>query len=219
MKTRKRLLNRRRRAIRQTLLCLTAVLLIQHIMHLGLILPIQTVRQQEERAGIGRTRVVERVRVPEIHRTHLAYLTENEEATLFSSCHLTLYGWMASFQVAVDCTEEAPLHAGFSFMYGDEERAWYGFGRVDDPRIARIELSLQSQMWDPEAEAYYMEEVRRITEIELTEQSGHRYFLEKDSGEWDSYRYSTPQAVAIGYDHDGQEIARREIEEWIASMY
>ena len=221
MKTqrRKRLLTRRRAALRHIALCLTLMLLIQHVMHLGLLLPIQTVRQQEERAGIRHTRVVERRWTPEVQRTNLAFLTENDQATLFSSCHLTLYGWMANFHVAVDCTGEEPLYGGFAFQYGDEERAWYGFGRVDDPEIQRVELSLQSQMWDSAAQSYYMEEVRRLTDIPLEEQSGRRYFLVKDSGEWDSEKYSTPQVVVIGYDSHGNELFRTEIEDWIATMF
>ena len=188
-------------------------------MHLGLILPIQTVRQQEERAGIGRTRVVERVWVPEIHRTHLAYLTENEEATLFSSCHLTLYGWMAGFQVAVDCTGEEPLYAGASYMGRDGNSAWYFFGRVDDPAIQRVEISLCAEVYDSMSHAYVGEEVHRMAGITLEEQSGRRYFLVKYTEGGDHERHSRCRPVVIGYDSHGNELFRMEIEEWISSSF
>lgn len=210
---RKAVLSRRRSALRAVAITLTVMLLINHIMHIGLLFPIQAIWQLEERAGITHARVVERSWTPEIHKTHIAYLTENDEATMFGSCHLTLYGWMAAFEVTLDCSEEAPLYAGHSYMYRDENRAWYIFGRVDDPEIQRVEISLQSDEWDNETQTYFCEEVRRITEVELEEQSGRRYFLVKDGGQWDSNEYSSPKTVVLGYDSGGNEVVRLEITE------
>ena len=142
MKKQKRILTRRQSALRAAAIALAVMLFLNHVMHLGLIFPVQTVWQLEERAGIEHTRVVKRSHTPEIQKTNIAFLSENDEATLFSSCHLTIYGWMANFHVALDCTGEEPLYAGVSYMSRDENRAWYFFGRVDDPAIQRVEISL-----------------------------------------------------------------------------
>lgn len=62
-------------------------------------------------------------------------------------------------------------------------------------------------------------EVRRITDIELMEQSGRRYFLVKDRGEWDTDRYNRLRPILLGFDESGSEILRMEIEEGIYSYY
>lgn len=209
----KPVLTRRRSALRAAAITLTVMVFMVHVMHLGLIFPVQTVWQLEERAGIEHTRVVDRSRTPEIQKTNIAFLSENDEATMFSSCHLTIYGWMANFHVALDCTTDEPLYAGVSYMSRDENRAWYFFGRVDDPEIERVEISLQSRKWNNETQAYFNEEIRRIEDVELQNQSGHRYFLVKDDGAWDSEKDFNPKPVAIGYDSAGNEVAWVDIED------
>ena len=216
----KRIFTRRQSALRVTGIALAVVVFVVHVMHLGLIFPVQTVWQMEERAGIKHTRVVKRSPAPEIHKTHLAFLSENDDATLFSSCHLTIYGWMANFHVAVDCTGEEPLCAGVSYMSRDENRAWYFFGRVDDPAIQRVEISLCET--EPNKMGYVHlvgDEVHRMAGIPLEEQSGRRYFLAKYNGEWDYDVHSQVHPIVIGYDGDGQELIRMEIEHGNSSSF
>ena len=215
----KRILPRRQSALRAAAITLAVMVFMVHVMHLGLIFPVQTVWQLEERAGIEHTRVVKRSPAPEIHRTHLAFLSENDDATLFSSCHLTLYGWMAGFHVALDCTEEKPLHAGVSYMNRDENRAWYFFGRVDDPAIQRVEISLCETTYDNMSYAHGGEEVHRMAGIPLEEQSGRRYFLAKYNGEWDNEEHSWVYPVLIAYDGNGEEVLRLEIENGNSSYF
>lgn len=220
MKKQKRILTRRQSALRAAAIALAVMLFLNHVMHLGLIFPVQTVWQLEERAGIEHTRVVKRSHTPEIQKTNIAFLSENDEATLFSSCHLTIYGWMANFHVALDCTGEEPLYAGVSYMSRDENRAWYFFGRVDDPAIQRVEISLCET--EPNKMGYVHlvgDEVHRMAGIPLEEQSGRRYFLAKYNGEWDYEVHSQVHPIVIGYDGDGQELIRMEIEQWISSSF
>ena len=220
MKKQKRILTRRQSALRAAAIALAVMLFLNHVMHLGLIFPVQTVWQLEERAGIEHTRVVKRSHTPEIQKTNIAFLSENDEATLFSSCHLTIYGWMANFHVALDCTGEEPLYAGVSYMSRDENRAWYFFGRVDDPAIQRVEISLCET--EPNKMGYVHlvgDEVHRRAGIPLEEQSGRRYFLAKYNGEWDYEVHSQVHPIVIGYDGDGQELIRMEIEQWISSSF
>ena len=215
----KRILTRRQSALRAAAITLAGMVFMVHVMHLGLIFPVQTVWQLEERAGIEHTRVVKRSPAPEIHRTHLAFLSENDDATLFSSCNLTIYGWMAGFHVALDCTGDEPLYAGASYMHRDDSRAWYFFGRVDDPAIQRVEISLCSEEYDEMSYAYVGEEVHRMAGIPLEEQSGRRYFLVKYTGEWNHEIRSSPRSIVISYDGEGNELNRMEIEEWISSSF
>lgn len=214
-----RILTRKQVAIRKAAICLAAMFLVNNIMFLGAIFPIQTVRQLEERAGVEHTRVVKRSRTPEIQKTNIAFLSENDEATLFSSCYLTIYGWMANFHVALDCTMGEPLYVGASYMSREENRAWYFFGRVDDPAIQRVEISLCSEEYDSMSHAYVGEEVHRMAGIPLEEQSGRRYFLTKYNGEWDYEVHSRVCPIVIGYDGDGRELVRMEIDQWISSGF
>lgn len=215
----KRILTRRQSALRAVAITLAAMMFVNHVMHLGLLFPIQAVWQLEERAGIEHTRVVDRSRTPEIQKTNIAFLSENDQATMFSSCYLTIYGWMANFQVALDCTGEEPLYAGASYMYRDDSRAWYFFGRVDDPAIQRVEISLCSEEYDEMSHAYVGEEVHRMVGIPLEEQSGRRYFLVKYNGEWDYEAQSRVCPVVISYDGEGNELNRMEIEQWNSSSF
>ena len=215
----KRILTRRQSALRAAAITLAAMVFVVHVMHIGLLFPVQAVWQLEERAGVEYTRVVKRSHTPEIQKTNIAFLSENDEATLFSSCYLTIYGWMPNFGVALDCTTGEPLYAGVNYMSRDENRAWYFFGRVDDPAIQRVEISLCSEDYDSNGYPIVGEEVHRMAGIPLEEQSGRRYFLVKYTGEWNHEIRSSPRPIVIGYDGEGNELNRMEIEEWISSGF
>ena len=215
----KRILTRRQSALRAAAITLAAMVFVVHVMHIGLLFPVQAVWQLEERAGVEHTRVVKRSHTPEIQKTNIAFLSENDEATLFSSCYLTIYGWMANFHVALDCTTGEPLYAGVNYMSRDENRAWYFFGRVDDPAIQRVEISLCETTYDNMSYAHAGEEVHRMAGIPLEEQSGRRYFLAKYTGGWDYETHIKVCPVVIGYDGDGQELIRMKIEYGSSSSF
>jgi len=220
MKKKKRILTRRQSALRAAVITLAVMVFVVHVMHIGLLFPVQAVWQLEERAGVEHTRVVKRSPTPEIQKTNIAFLSENDKATMFSSCYLTIYGWMANFHVALDCTTEEPLYAGVSYMSRDENQAWYFFGRVDDPAIQRVEISLCET--EPNKMGYVHlvgDEVHRMAGIPLEEQSGRRYFLVKYNGEWDYEVHSRVHPIVIGYGSAGEELVRLEIEYGNASMF
>ena len=81
--------SRRRRTLRRVLIAAAAVLLANRIFLIGLLFPIQALRHIEERTGTGRTAVVCREWVPEIYKTGLVYLTENENVTMLSAVRLS----------------------------------------------------------------------------------------------------------------------------------
>lgn len=211
--------SRKRVALRRIAIAAVVIFCVNFFMHIGLLLPIQSIWQLEEREGARHTSVVTRDWAPEVHRTHLVYLTENDDTTLFGSTYLTIYGWMAGFSVALDCTEEAPLYAGRSYMSRDDGKVWYFFGRVDDPAIETVAVSLQSEDWDEETQIFIRREVCRLTTAEFLEKDGRRYFLLRDGGEWDSDTCSSPRPVVIGYDSAGSEAARVDIEQGNASYF
>ena len=211
--------SRKRVALRRIAIAAAVIFCVNFFMHIGLLLPIQAIWQLEEREGARHTSVVTRDWAPEVHRTHLVYLTENDDTTLFGSTYLTIYGWMAGFSVALDCTEEALLYAGRSYMSRDDGEVWYFFGRVDDPAIETVAVSLQSEDWDEETQIFIRREVRSLTTAELLEKDGRRYFLLRDGGEWDSDTCSSPRPVVIGYDSAGSEVARVDIEQGNASYF
>lgn len=203
----------KRETLRFLIVVLVLLLLMNHIMHIGVLLPRQAYHKLEERAGTGWTRVVTKDWTPEINKTHIVYLSGDDSATLFGSVSFTLYGWMPHFGVSLDCSKDAPLYAGFSFMNSGDERVWYFFGRVDDSEIEKVDISLCSEEYDNMSHAYIGKEVYRITQSELLERGGHRYFFLQYNGEWDNESFSTPRPVAIGYGSAGNEVARLEIEE------
>ena len=215
----KQVLNRKRLALRRLVTAAVLMVLINHFFLLGSIFPRQCIWNLEERKGVRHTSVLTRVWAPEIHQTHLVYLTENDETTLFGSAYLTVYGWMAGFSVALDCSEEAPLYAGRSYMGRDDGNVWYFFGRVDDPAVETVEVSLRSEEWNETTRTPSYREIRRLTTEDFLEKDGRRYFLLRDDGEWDNETCSSPQPAAIGYDRFGTEVARVDIEQGLSSYF
>ena len=105
-------------------------------------------------------------------------------------------------------------------MNRDEKRAWYFFGRVDDPAIQRVEISLCETAQNKMGYVHLVgDEVHRMAGIPLEEQSGRRYFLVKYNGEWDYDAHSRVHPIVIGYDGTGQELVRMEIEYGSSSSF
>lgn len=214
-----RVSTRKRRALKGMALAVLLVVLVNHIMHIGILLPRLSIHQLEERQGCGWTQVITREWVPEIHKIHIAYLTGNEEAVLLGSTYLTIYGWMAEFAISLDCSKESPIHVGESDLYRDENTVQYFFGRVDDPDITSVVISLQAEVWDEETQSGVRQEVQQIHVDTLVERNGFRYFLIRNEEIWDDDALGTRYPVIIGYDHTGQELVRQDILERISTIY
>lgn len=211
--------SRRRRALRRVLLAAVLLFLVNHLLLTGLLFPIQAIRHNEERLGTGRTAVVCRDWAPEIHRSHLIYLTESENVTLLSGTYLTYLGWMDSFGVPVDCAEAAPIHGGsWNMGRGDKPSLFYVFGRVDDPEIEKVEVQVQYEDWEngeARRTAFAWESPRE----DWKKKDGRFYFLfQKYPMDWSVYPASI-HPVAIGYDADGNEIARAELDQGASTYF
>lgn len=214
---REKLSSRRRRGLRRVLIAAAAVLLVNRIFLIGLLFPIQALRHIEERTGTGRTAVVCRDWAPEIYKTGLVYLTENENVTMLSMARLSFYGWAELYGVPVDCTDEGPIHGGWwSFVRMEKAGRFYVFGRVDDPEIAWLEVYFMRPD-DPSGE----ERIGRVHgdygahrgDSGWMEKDGQLYFLfEADLVDWSEYPTGL-RVVAVGYDEDRNVVARADLEQ------
>jgi len=214
---RKRMRPRNRTAFRRVLIALAALFLVNHFLLTGLLFPIQAIRRCEERAGTGRTAVVRRDWAPEIYKTGLIYLTENETVTMLSAARLSLYGWTEVYGVPVDCTGEGPIHGGWwSFVRLEKAGRFYVFGRVDDPEIARLEVYFMRPD-DPQGE----ERIGRVhgnygvrrEDIGWMEKDGQSYFLfETNLVDWSEYPTGL-RVVAVGYDEERNVVARTDLDQ------
>ena len=210
------LYSRRRSALRSLAAAAAAVLVVNWLFHIGNLLPICSIRLQEELQGVsGHTQVIERMAVPQIHATHLLYLTGNDSATVLSGTYLTYLGWMDAFGIALDCTPDAPFFwGGMSMSREDHESVYVCFGRVDDPAVDRMEILVQYEVWDPQSRTARRQTAFSLTagEAEWVEKDGRRYFLlscAPFSWLYDSSFYAVAQAL----DAQGNVIAQQEIEE------
>lgn len=220
--SRKTLPTRRRRALRRLVLAAAVLLLSNHLLGVGLLLPVQAVRQVEERQGAPHGAVLDRLWTPEIHRTHLVYLTASEKAVTIADTYLSVYGWIGGFGWSLDCTTGEPLYAGEMTMYRDEREGTVCcyYGRVDDPTIETVMISVRGELYDETTKTAYWEEAARLTAEpeDFLERKGYRCFLLSHiitDWPYDSGRH----AWATGYDAAGNVVAEFEIQEGTHSYF
>lgn len=219
---RKKLPTRRRRALRRLVLAAAVLLLSDHLLGVGLLLPVQAVRQVEERQGAPHGAVLDRLWTPEIHRTHLVYLTASEKTVTIADTYLSVYGWIGGFGWSLDCTTGEPLYAGEMTMYRDEREGTVCcyYGRVDDPTIETVTISVRAELYDETTKTAYWEEAARLTAEpeDFLERKGYRCFLLSHiitDWPYDSGRH----AWATGYDAAGNVVAEFEIQEGTHSYF
>lgn len=206
----KRLPSRRRRTLRRVLMAAVTLFLVNRIFLVGLLFPIQAVRRCEEREDTGRTNLVCRDWAPEIYKTGLVYLTENENVTMLSAVRLSFYGWIEVYGVPLDCTVEGPIHGGWWMLYRKEEPSqFYVFGRIDDPDIDRLNI-----LWTIEGDGDSDMWVVSDSE-EWMERDGRRYFL-CSFGNANAAAYKFP--LVVGCDKAGKEIARIGLEHGVVTV-
>lgn len=219
---REKVYSRKRWVARRFVVFLLALLAVNHFMQMGFLLPIQGLRQVEERQGAPHGAVLDRLWTPEIHRTHLVYLTTSEKAVTIADTYLTIYGWTGGFGWSLDCTTGAPLYAGEMTMYRDEQAGTVCcyYGRVEDPAIETVAVSVRGEIYDENTQTACWEEATRLTaEPEnFLEWKGHRHFLLSHiitDWPYDSSRH----AWAIGYDAAGNVVTEFEIQEGTHSYF
>lgn len=213
--------SRRRWVARRFLIFLVALLAANWFLQLGLLLPIQGIRQVEERQGAPHGAVLDRLWTPEVHRTHLVYLTAAEEAVTIADAYLTVYGWMGGFGWSLDCTTGDPLYAGEMTMDRDgrEETICCYYGRVDDPAIETVTVSVRGAYYKDNGTEEW-EEAASLTAgpEDFLEWKGHRHFL--FSHTLTDWPYdSSLRAWVIGCDSAGKVVTEFEIQEGTHSYF
>ena len=139
-----RVYTRKRLALHWILLALVFLLVVNQLLGVCLLLPIQAAHRSADLQGIGRAHLVERRWEPEWRATGLLYLMGNENAIFITDTHLGPLGWETERGAAVDCTGDAPLYVGQYDAAYEDRMVNCLFGRVDDPDIQRLEFEIRS---------------------------------------------------------------------------
>lgn len=219
---REKLDSRKRWVARRFLIFLLVLLAANWFLQLGLLLPIQGIRQVEERQGAPHGAVLDRLWTPEIHRTHLVYLTAAEEAVTIADTYLTVCGWMGCFGWSLDCTTGKPLYAGVMTMHRDGGA--YGsvccyYGRVDDPTIETVTVSVRGAYYKDGEEQWEEASCLTAGPEDFLEWNGRRHFLLHQVMDRDWPYDSSRHAWVIGYDAAGNVVTEFEIEEGTHSYF
>ena len=218
---RERVYSRPRMVLRRFAVCLIALLAVNHLMQLGFLMPVQAIRQLEERQGAPHGTTLARLWTPEVHRTHLVYLRGSEDAVTIADTYLSIYGWMGGFGWTLDCTTGEPLYAGEMTMYRDggaHGTVCCYYGRVDDPDIARVEVSVRGAYYADGTEQWEEAASLPVEGEDFLQRDEGRYFLVEDiQADWpyDSAR----RAWIIAYDGAGNVVAEFQIDEGTHSYF
>lgn len=223
MRRREKLPTRKREALRHAVRALILLLVVQYLLHIGLLLPIQAIHMAEEREGVRGTRVLRRLWEPDIYKSSLFYLSASEDAVVLSDAYLTFLGWLPQFGTALDCTGSAQLYAAERNVSRNEEpgRHMFFYGRVDDPAIETVELSLRYiSGYGREGEKNRYEEAVLLTvpEESWIERNGRRYFLLSYKLEDWPYE-SGVQTFAVGRDAAGETVTEFAVTEGASASY
>ena len=149
------------------------------------------------------------------------YLRGHEDAVTIADTYLTIYGWMGGFGWTLDCTEEAPLYAGEMTMYRDggaHGTVCCYYGRVDDPDIARVVVSVRGAYYADGMEQWEEAASLSVEGEDFLQRDEGRYFLVEDiQADWpyDSAR----RAWIIAYDGAGNVVAEFQIDEGTHSYF
>ena len=128
--------SRRRRTLRRLLIAAAALCLVNRIFLIGLLFPIQAIRQNEERTGTGRTTVICRDWATELQWSRLTYLMGNEHVTFLTGTYLSYLGWLGDSGAVLDCSEEAALHCGLWSIIRGTGRCCTSSGESTTPPLS-----------------------------------------------------------------------------------
>lgn len=217
---REKLCSRKRRVVRRFVVFLVVLLAVNHFLQMGFLLPIQGIRQVEERQGVPHGVVLDRLWTPEVHRTHLVYLTASEEAVTIADTYLSILGWIGGFGWPLDCSTGEPLYAGEMSMYRHEKdgTVYCYYGRVDDPSIETVEVSVRGAYYKDEGEQWEEDACLTAGSEDFLDWKGHRHFLL--SCQITDWPYESGlHAWVIGYDTAGNVVTEFEIQEGTHSYF
>lgn len=217
---------RKRLALRSLGLAAVLLLLANYVFGIGLLLPIQAIRQAEESAGIGRTDLVTWIREPDIGKTMRVYMAANENAVMLAPVYLSVCGWRDGGGLSLDCSGQAPFYVGWrKLTWQDIDSVYYVFGRVDQPDITRLHVGLMDTFQGGETGEGQVERLGVDTEkASWLEREGTWYFLLRIPDSDLPFFWvgrDDPFSVDItAYDQLGQQVAHVErITDTASSVY
>lgn len=209
---RKKLPTRRRRALRRVGWALLLLLAVNHFFQVGYLLPGQAVRDEEEREGTGRTWTVESRWVPVLHPTQRFYLRENENAVLLGNTYFSPFGWQTTTGCALDCSEPAPVYAACHSMSRDgKPTLLFYFGRIDDPAIETVVVSVEEITYDQGQEI--RKELRRLTaeRSDFLIRDGRTFFWLMETRDWEKDPEQIIRPVLTAYEANGTVVEEFDI--------
>lgn len=176
---------RRRRAVRQIGAAVLLLVVMNVVWHTYYLFPAQNLWTVEEAWGCGRTEVLKR----EWSGGRLWYLTENENAVLLLAQEPSFTGWRSAGANVLDCSGDSPVHSGFLRAEG-----WCAFGRVDDPAVASVQLTVYDGLQTTDTQL--------AGDEDWFWRDGQRYFLLRSGAE-------TRRAKLTALDREGKVLMDR----------
>jgi len=179
----KREYTRKRKALRRTAILVVMIVLASSVGLYGFS-PAQGRHYNEESHHTGRTQLVQRLYNPSLIGTRMALfdLTKNENVLMLHYIRWhPLVGWMDSGAAVVDCGSDEPLYCGTYFLSSkDSDNLSFVFGRVDEPRIVSLKISLQNSSYlENEDRVIWTEYDHFKLDVQSSkEKDGARYFIE-----------------------------------------
>lgn len=194
---RKKSLTRRKRALRRLALSMLVLLVVNHTVHIGYVLPIQGVRYYAQRHGLQHSGVITRLRpAGEDEEAGLLYFSTAKNAVYVTDVRHWSFGWSGSHGAAADCSETGDIHLNWL----DWDGSMIFFGRVDSTAVSRVEVLLQREL-----------EQLTFTIDDFIEKDGQRYIL--SFMDWD-FGAVLPEAYTItaaAYGIGEEILARQDI--------
>lgn len=175
---------RKRQALRW--LCAAVLLiLMNNISHRTYyLLPSLCLWENEEIIGCGRTTVLRRTWDPAVK--DLIYLSANDKVVILLGESPGLSGWNMDNTEYLDYTKEENALGSICVFYENTNASvWYAYGRVDDPSVAEMRLSVQFAVMDTDAPG--CQELKTSVVSTAADdwiwQDGKRYFLLRNEPE------------------------------------
>ena len=139
--------------------------------------------------------------IPVLHPTQRFYLRENENAVLLGNTYFSPFGWQTTMGCALDCSEPAPVYAACHSMSRDGKPTLLCyFGRIDDPAIETVVVSVEEITYDQGQEI--RKELRRLTaeRSDFLIRDGRTFFWLMETRDWEKDPEQIIRPVLTAYE-------------------
>lgn len=213
---------RKQLALRRLALALITLLAVNHVFQCFFLLPMQAVRHSEEAYGVHSTAVVKRRWLSEMQNSRLLYLCAGEETLSLWGVNFEFpMGWVSWEGGVVDCSDEKPLHASWTYMANrrphstymrDWERQYHLFfcGRLDDWDICKLDIRISYEVSGEDGTFEPRQSTWTVTDF--PEKGGRRYFLAETVPEdLPMVSHYIQNIILTAYDRSGNIVAEQDL--------